>query len=72
MVGGSGLFGVVVVVVVVVVVKLYALTFNEFLRVFGHRNRIQLEILGRNSQVLILGKFLKVQEEKNLFLTVVL
>ena len=66
MVGGSGLFGV---VVVVVVVKSWALTFNEFLRVFGHRNRIQLEILGRISQVPIPGKFLKVQEEKNLFLT---
>ena len=59
MVGGSGLFGVVV-VVVVVVEKLYALTFNEFLRVFRHRNRIQFEILGRNSQVLTPGKFLKV------------
>ena len=71
MVGGSGLFGVVV-VVVVVVVKLYALTFNEFLRVFGHRNRIQLEILGRNSQVPILGNFLKVSKQKKLFLTAAL
>ena len=68
MVGGSGLFG----VVVVVVVKSWALTFNEFLRVFGHRNRIQLEILGRNSQVLILGIFLKVSKQKKLFLTAAL
>ena len=66
MVGGSGLFG------VVIVGKLYALVFNEFLRVFGHRNRIQLEILGRNSQVLKLGKFLKLQKQKKLFLTGVL
>ncbi len=57
---------------VVVVVKSWALTFNEFLGVFGHRNRIQLEILGRNSQVLIPGKFLKVQKEKKLLLTGVL
>ena len=68
MVGGSGLFG----VVVVVVVKLYALAFNEFLGVFGHRNRIQLEILGRNSQVLILGNFLKVSKQKKMFLTAAL
>ena len=64
MVWGSGLFGV---VCLFVVVKSWALTFNEFLGVFGHRNRIQLEILGRNSQVPMLGIFLKALTEKKLF-----
>ena len=63
----SGVRGCLVLLFVVVVGKSWALTFNEFLRVFGHRNRIQLEILGRSSQVLMLGKFLKVSKQKKLF-----